>query len=75
MTFASCVHALVQIARIDVDDLVRNVDVEVLQEYLENICFADVTMEDASTFTDEAFIKLFRLTQLIIECASLLFLR
>lgn len=56
-----------EIARIDVDDLVQNVDVEVLQEFLENICFADVSKEDVSTFTDEAFVKLFRLTQLIIE--------
>ena len=36
-------------------------------EFLENICFADVSKEDVTTISDESFVKLFRLTQLIIE--------
>lgn len=51
------------IARVDLDALVRDRDIDTLQRHLENICFAEVGPADMRSYTDEHFIKLFRLTQ------------
>jgi len=55
------------ISRIDLDQLVEDVDIETLQAYLENLTFAELEDHDLRTCTDDTFLKLFRLTQLTIE--------
>ncbi|KAI8848473.1 Iguana/Dzip1-like DAZ-interacting protein N-terminal-domain-containing protein [Chytridium lagenaria] len=54
------------LASIHVERLQREVDVETLQRVIENITFCDVESEDLR-YVDPNFIKLFQLSQLIIE--------
>ena len=56
-----------RIARIDLDAVVEDVDVDTLQAHLENITFGAIEADDLQLFSDEAFLKLFRLAQLTIE--------
>eukprot|EP00127_Corallochytrium_limacisporum_P006293 Clim_evm4s225 gene=Clim_evmTU4s225 len=54
------------VAALDLDRVIRTVDVKALAINLDNICFADLDAEDFQ-FLDPNFSKLFRLSQLIIE--------
>lgn len=54
-------------ANVDVERIVRDVDVDVLQSYLENITFCNLEEEDLRIMTDPQIIKLFRVAQLMIE--------
>ena len=55
------------VASINLDRLVREVDVDLLQVHIENITFCNLKEEDLRYMTDPQIIKLFRITQLIIE--------
>jgi hypothetical protein len=55
------------IARIDIDRVIEDVDIDTLQSHLESIAFADLCADDLAHYADEHFIKLFRLSQLTIE--------
>jgi len=55
------------IARIDIEKIVEEVDIETIQNHLENITFAEFEQRDLQVYTDENFLKLFQLTQLTIE--------
>ena len=48
------------ISRVDVDKIIREVDIDTLQGYLENITFSDVTGEDLALYSDETFVRLFQ---------------
>ena len=52
---------------VDLERVVRSVDVDALQDNVEHVTFADVTETDLAMLTDANFLQLFRLTQLIIE--------
>ena len=56
-----------KIRKVDLERIVRTVDVDELQENVENITFADITERDLEQLTDANFLQLFRLSQLIIE--------
>lgn len=55
------------ISKIDLDSIVRNVDIESLQEHLENLCFAQLLEQDIRQYTDPMILKLFRVAQYTIE--------
>ena len=55
------------LARVDVERVIEDCDVGTLQLHLENLTFADLTTDDMVSYTDEHFLKLFRLSQLTIE--------
>eukprot|EP00516_Mucochytrium_quahogii_P004567 CAMPEP_0203760322 /NCGR_PEP_ID=MMETSP0098-20131031/13641_1 /ASSEMBLY_ACC=CAM_ASM_000208 /TAXON_ID=96639 /ORGANISM=" , Strain NY0313808BC1" /LENGTH=917 /DNA_ID=CAMNT_0050653835 /DNA_START=81 /DNA_END=2834 /DNA_ORIENTATION=+ len=55
------------ISRVDLEALVEQVDIETLQTHLENITFSELDDADMKTYTDDNFMKLFRLTQLTVE--------
>ena len=44
----------------DIEKVIKDVDVETIQAYLENIAFAEVTVADMRQYTDDAFLRLFR---------------
>lgn len=52
---------------VDLERVVRTVDVDALQENVEHVTFADISEADLAQLTDANFLQLFRLTQLIIE--------
>eukprot|EP01135_Chromosphaera_perkinsii_P007209 Nk52_evm17s745 gene=Nk52_evmTU17s745 len=54
------------LASCDLERIMREVDVNMLQHQLENVTFCDVDAEDWR-YADPQFIKLFKLSQLIIE--------
>nr|KAJ3419335.1 Zinc finger protein dzip1 [Polyrhizophydium stewartii] len=54
------------LAAIDPDQVMKDVDIESLQEVMENVTFCDIEAEDVR-YIDPNFIKLFQLAQLIIE--------
>ena len=49
--------ALRRIARVDLDAVVEDVDVDTLQAHLENITFGAIEADDLQLFSDEAFLK------------------
>ena len=55
------------ISRIDIERVIEDVDIDTLQSHLEAVAFADLDADDLAHYADEHFIKLFRLSQLIIE--------
>jgi hypothetical protein len=55
------------IARVDVERVIEDVDIDTLQSFLEPIAFSDLDVDDMSRHSDEHFVTLFRLSQLIIE--------
>ena len=55
------------ISRVDVDKVIRDVDIDTLQSFLENITFSDLGEEELRLYSDDAFLRLFQLTQLTIE--------
>lgn len=48
------------IARVDIEKVVRDVDVEAIQAHLENLTFSQITLADMKQFTDDALLRLFR---------------
>ncbi len=55
------------ISSVDLDKLIREVDVDSLQLYIENITFCNLREEDLRYLTDPQVIKLFKISQLTIE--------
>jgi hypothetical protein len=55
------------LAAINVDKLVREVDVDTLQVHIENITFCNLREEDLRYLTDPQIVKLFRVSQLSLE--------
>jgi len=55
------------LAQIDLEKVVRDVDIDVLQMSLENICFCNLREEDLRFITDQHVVKIFRAAQLVIE--------
>jgi hypothetical protein len=55
------------VAQIDVDRIVRDVDIDLLQTHLENLTFNELKEGDLRYLTDPQVIKLFRTSQLMIE--------
>mgnify|MGYP005991965567 CR=1 FL=1 len=55
------------IASINLDKLVREVDVDMLQLHIENITFCNLREEDLRYLTDPQIVKLFRISQLMLE--------
>jgi hypothetical protein len=54
------------LASIQLDRVIRDVDIQILQEIMENITFCDLEAEDLR-HVDPNIVKLFQLSQLIIE--------
>ncbi|CAM6094918.1 unnamed protein product [Calypogeia fissa] len=52
---------------IDVDRVIRQVDLDALESVLDTITFADIQGEDTRNFSESNFIKVFRLAQLMVE--------
>lgn len=52
---------------IDVDRLIREVDIDTLEMALDTIAFGDIQGEDSRNFTEANFVKIFRLAQLMVE--------
>ncbi|CAM9837616.1 unnamed protein product [Pylaiella littoralis] len=55
------------IGRVAVDDVINDVDIDTLQAHLENITFANVSEDDLRLYSDQCFLNLFRLSQLLLE--------
>eukprot|EP00903_Cladosiphon_okamuranus_P014853 g13754.t1 len=55
------------IGRVDIDSVVKDVDIDTLQAHLENITFAHVSEDDLRLYSDQCFLNLFRLSQLLLE--------
>lgn len=51
------------IGRLDLEKIVATTDVAVIQKHLENLAFADVTLEDVQQYSDAYFLKLFQISQ------------
>ena len=47
--------------------LAQKVDIDTLQDWIENITFSELDREDMLHFTDDHFLKIFKLAQLTIE--------
>ena len=52
---------------LDLDKIVRDVDLKQLESMLQNLTYAQLDREDMERLGDAHFIKLFRLSQLSIE--------
>ena len=52
---------------LDIDRVVKEVDVDALQNHLENITFCNLREEDLRFLSDPLVVKLFRVAQLLIE--------
>uniref|UniRef100_K3XA98 C2H2-type domain-containing protein n=1 Tax=Globisporangium ultimum (strain ATCC 200006 / CBS 805.95 / DAOM BR144) TaxID=431595 RepID=K3XA98_GLOUD len=55
------------IARLDLEKIVATTDIDAIQRHLENLAFADVTLEDVQRYSDAYFLKLFQIAQLTLE--------
>ena len=55
------------LARVDIERVIEECDVGTLQVHLENLTFSDLSTDDMVSYTDDHFLKLFRLSQLTIE--------
>lgn len=49
-----------RIARVDLQRLVEEADVDTLQDFLENITFSELQVDDLRDHSDAHFLKLFR---------------
>ena len=54
-------------SKLDIDKIIRNVDIETIQEHLEHLCFSKLTEDDLHNYTDAIICKLFHLTQYTME--------
>ena len=52
-----------KIGTVDVDAIIREVDVEALQGLLENITFADISEDEIRCMADPVLAKMFKITQ------------
>ncbi|XP_073384942.1 uncharacterized protein [Physcomitrium patens] len=52
---------------IDVNRVIREVDIDTLEMVLDTIAFSDIRGEDVRNFTEANFVKIFRLAQLMVE--------
>ncbi|KAE8899376.1 hypothetical protein PF005_g6315 [Phytophthora fragariae] len=55
------------IARLDLEKIAATTDIETIQRHLENLAFADVTLDDVQHYSDAYFLKLFQIAQLTLE--------
>ena len=55
------------ISQIDVDRIVRDVDIDLLQTHLENLTFCELKESDLRYLTDPQIVKLFKTSQMMIE--------
>jgi len=55
------------ITNIDIDRIIHDVDLDTLQSKLELLTFSELNENDLKNYTDNQIIKLFRLSQLVIE--------
>ncbi len=55
------------ISKLDLDKIVREVDVEMLQKSLENITFGKLELDDLKYMPDDLIIRLFQVAQYTIE--------
>ncbi|CEG37682.1 Zinc finger, C2H2 [Plasmopara halstedii] len=55
------------IARLDLEKITATTDIEIIQRHLENLAFADVTLDDVQHYSDAYFLKLFQIAQLTLE--------
>ena len=55
------------ISKVDLEKLIKDVDIDILQVFLENITFSNIQENDLRFLTDALVIKLFRLAQMTIE--------
>jgi hypothetical protein len=55
------------LAKIDLERMIRDVDIDLLQQHVENITFCRLNEDDLHYLTDPQILKLFSLAQLIIE--------
>lgn len=55
------------IGKLDVDRIIREVDIDCLQNVLENLTFGELNEDDLRFCTDQQVIKLFHIAQLTIE--------
>jgi hypothetical protein len=56
-----------KLCRLDLQQVVRDVDVDALQDNIDHVTFADITEQDMYYLNETNFIQLFRLCQLMIE--------
>ena len=56
-----------EINRLDIPKIIREVDLRTLEIYIANLTFSHLRTNDLETFGDDAFIKSFKLSQLIME--------
>ncbi|KAL3782432.1 hypothetical protein HJC23_006005 [Cyclotella cryptica] len=56
-----------RISKVDIDKVIKDVDLEVLQSLLENITFAEITEDDFDLYSNDCFVKLFQINQLTLE--------
>ena len=54
-------------AHLDIDQVVKDVDIDLLQSHLEDITFCNLREEDIKFLSDPLLVKLFRTSQLMIE--------
>lgn len=55
------------LSKLNLEKLIREVDIDLLQNHIENIAFSNLREEDLRYLTDPQIIKLFQISQLIIE--------
>ena len=55
------------LAKLDLDMIIRDVDLDAIQMHLETLTFCNLREDDLRNLTDPLVIKLFRLAQLTIE--------
>jgi zinc finger protein DZIP1 len=55
------------LASINIEKLIREVDVDLLQIHIENITFCNIREEDLRYLTDPQIVKFFRISQLMLE--------
>ncbi|RHY13192.1 hypothetical protein DYB25_003861, partial [Aphanomyces astaci] len=55
------------IAQIDLNRVVRETDIDTIQNQLENLAFSDITLQDFNQYSDEYFLKLFQIAQYLLN--------
>ena len=55
------------LAKLNIERIIEDVDVYLLQSFLENITFSSIAEKDLKYLTDPILVKFFRIAQLIIE--------
>ena len=56
-----------KLSSVDIDRVMRDVDLDALEDNLENIKFAEISEDDLRYFTDSNFLKLFRMAPFTVE--------